>query len=243
MRTIKRALSIFNCFSDAHPALSLQEISNALKLAKSTTFRLTQALEEAGYLVRLDDQKYCLSHKFVRLGRLTQNALDIYQISHPVMKHLAKISGESVTLYSMENLHMICLAVVTTPAPLMSLNRTGDRVPLSLGAASLILMAHSARHSSLNTLVTLAKQLRHPKKVLQSVLRNVKKQGYAVSHGGSISGLSAVAVPIFDLHDEVRYSLNIVLPTVRVRGRIVQLTAILRAAGKKISKGLGANTE
>ncbi|MBI3918374.1 MAG: helix-turn-helix domain-containing protein [Betaproteobacteria bacterium] len=40
MRTITRAFSVFNCFSDSSPKLSLQEISKDLRLAKSTTFRL-----------------------------------------------------------------------------------------------------------------------------------------------------------------------------------------------------------
>lgn len=243
MRTIRRALSVFGCFSNERPSLSLQEISITLRLAKSTTFRLVQSLEDAGYLIRLADQKYCLSFKFVRLGGLAQSTLDICQISLPVMKHLASVSGESVTLHTIEGLNRVCLNVVTTPAPLMSLNHPGECAPLSLGAASLVLMAYSTNHSSEKTLASLAKQLRHSQKDLQSIFRNVKKQGYVVSHGGSVPGLSAISVPIFDIQDQARYSLSIVLPTIRARGRIAQLTAILREAGRKISAGFGARAE
>lgn len=123
----------------------------------------------------------------------------------------------------------------------MGLNEPGDRFPLTLGAASLVLMAHSAQHTSPQTLASLAKHLKQPQKILWTILSNAKKQGYAVSHGGSIAGISAVSAPIYDYREDVRFSVNIVLPTARVRGRIEFLTRLLRDAGNKISLGLGSS--
>lgn len=105
----------------ATPKLSLQEISNALKLAKSTTFRLVKTLENLGYRVRLEDQRYCLSLAFVRLGGLAQNTLDVCQIARPVMANLAMTAGESVTLFTVEGQEFICVDVFTTPAAVLRL--------------------------------------------------------------------------------------------------------------------------
>ena len=241
MRTIRRAFSVFNCFSETTPRLSLQEISNRLRLAKSTTFRLVRSLEDLGYLVRLEDQRYCLSLKFVRLGGLAQATLDVCQIARPVMQELAGISGESVTLFTLEGQDFICLDTFTTPAPLMSLNRPGERAPLSLGAASLVLMAYLPEPALKGLLPVVARRMRHTQKDLLSILGNVRKQQYAVSHGGSIPGLSGLSVPLFSTDDTARYSLNIVMPTLRARGRIAPLLKALRKAGQKVSKGLGAS--
>jgi DNA-binding IclR family transcriptional regulator len=241
MRTIERALSVFSCFSEASPKLTLQEIANRLELAKSTTFRLVRTLEDLGYLVRLEDQRYSLSLKFVRLGGLAQSTLDICQIARPVMEKLARSSGESVTLFTIEGQDFVCLDVCTTPAPLMSLNRPGERAPLSLGASSMVLMAYLPEQTFRTMLPALARRLRHSQRDLVSILTTVRKQQYAVSHGGSVPGLSAIAVPLFSSDDAVRYSLNIVLPTVRVRGRIAPLLQMLRQGGQKVSRGLGAS--
>jgi len=240
MRTIGRALAVFDCFSETSPDLSLQQIAAKLTLAKSTTFRLVQILEKSGYLVRLENLRYCLSHQFLRLSRITENSLTVIDVAKPKMSWLAKESGECVTLYGIEGRNQVCLASVKGANPIMGLNEPGDQFSLTLGAASLVLMAHSAQHTSSKTLASLAKHLKQPQKVLRTILSNAKKQGYAVSHGGSIAGISAVSAPIYDYRENVRYSINIVLPTARVRGRIEFLTRLLCIAGNNISVGLGS---
>jgi len=241
MRTVRRAFSVFDCFSASRSRLSLQEIAATLGLAKSTTFRLVKVLEDTGYLVRLDDQKYSLSLKFVRLGGLAQATLDVCQVARPIMEVLARSSRESVTLFAIEGDEFICLDVITTPAPLMSLNRPGERAPLGLGAASMVLMAHLPEDVLKPMLPSIARRVRHSQRDLLSILRTVRRQQYAVSHGGSVPGLSALSVPLYGTDDRVRYSLNIVMPTIRVRGRVAPLLELLRKAGHKVSMGLGAS--
>lgn len=241
MRTISRALSVLDCFEASASKLSLQEISTRIGLAKSTTFRVVKTLEDHGYLVRLQDQKYCLSLKLARLGGLAQGTLDVVQVARPIMENLARSSRECVTLFTSEGREFVCLDVCTTPAPLMSANRPGERAPLGLGAASLVLMAHLPGPALQEMLPSIARRVRHSQRDLGSILANVRKQQYAVSHGGSIPGVSALSVPLFGADDTSRYSLNIVMPTVRVQGRIAPLLKLLRQAGRKVSRGLGAS--
>ena len=61
MRSVQRILAVFESFTSEKSSLTLQEIAGRIGLPKSTTFRLVQSLEKAGYLVRLEDQQYCLS--------------------------------------------------------------------------------------------------------------------------------------------------------------------------------------
>lgn len=240
MRTLQRACAVLDCFSAATPRLSLQELANRLRLAKSTTFRLVNALEGLGYLVRLADQRYCLSLQFARLGGLAQATLDVRQIARPVMEALAGSSGESVTLFAVEGGDFVCLDAVTPPAPPMSLYRPGERAPFSLGAASMVLMAYLPEDALQAMLPAVARRMRHTRRELRSILGNVRRQQYAVSHGGSAPDLSGLSVPLFSADATARYSLNIVMPTFRARGRIAPLLKALRKAGQKVSAGLGA---
>lgn len=240
MRTIRRAFSVLDCFSAAAPRLSLQELSNRLRLAKSTTFRVVHSLEALGYLVRLADQRYCLSLQFARLGGLARDTLDVRQIARPAMEELADLSGESVTLFAVEGGDFVCLDALTTSAPPMSLYRPGERAPLSLGAASMVLMAYLPEDAMRGMLPAVARRMRHTREELRSILSNVRKQQYAVSHGGSAPDLSGLSVPLFSADATVRHSLNIVMPTLRARGRIAPLLKALRKAGQKVSAGLGA---
>ena len=243
MRAIGRALSVLECFSASTPELSLQEISRRLGLPKSSTFRLVNSLEQLDLLVRLENQKYCLSLKICRLGDLARASLDVRHAARPIMQELASLSNESVTLFALARHEFRCLEVCAPSAPLMVLYRPGQRSPLTLGAASLVLMAYLPENALKSVLPAVARRVRHSRRELQSILAHVKQQQYAVSHGGAFAGISALSVPVFSLDANAHYSLSIVMPTVRARGRIAPLLPHLRIAGAKLSARLGASSQ
>lgn len=243
MRSIARALSVLECFSASAPELSLQEISRRLGLPKSSTFRLVNSLEQLDLLVRLENQKYCLSLKIARLGELARASLDVRHAARPIMQELASVSMESVTLFALTRHEFTCLEVCAPSAPLMVLYRPGQRSPLTLGAASLVLMAYLPESALKGVLPAVARRVRYSQRELRSILAHVRKQQYAVSHGGAFAGISALSVPVFSLDADSHYSLNIVMPTVRARGRIAPLLGQLRLSGARLSARLGADTQ
>lgn len=240
MRTVDRALAVFDCFTPEHRRLSLQDIARAVNLPKSTTFRLVQALEEQGYLARLENQQYSLSFKFVRLAGLVESNLDIRQIVRPVLEKLARACGESVTLSTVMGLERVCVDVVNTPSPLMSLTKPGEHIRLGVGATSLMLMASLPQPKLDRVLRSMPRNSGQSKQKLVSMLNGVRKRKYAVSHGGRVPGLSGVAVPVIDGEGETQYCLSIVLPSVRATDRIPDLLKRALAAGADLSRRLGA---
>jgi hypothetical protein len=55
-----------------------------------------------------------------------------------------------------------------------------------------------------------------------------------------VPGLTAIAVPIFDIEGRVRHSLALTGPSVRVDPRDHELAEVMTAAGREISSRLGA---
>src|SRR5215210_6342492 len=100
MRAVQRILAIFESFSTQRSSLTLQEIADRIELPKSTTFRIVQSLEQACYLVRLEDQKYCLSFRFTRLAGLVKSTLSIREIARPIMTELAEHTKETVSIHT-----------------------------------------------------------------------------------------------------------------------------------------------
>ena len=240
MRTIDRALSVFDCFTRAHPSLSLQDISRCVNLPKSTTFRVVQALEARGYLARLENQKYSLSFKFVRLAGLVESTLDIRQIGRPVLEKLARTCNESVTLSTVEGLDRVCVDVVNTPSPLMTLTKPGEHYRLGVGATSLMLIASLPQPKVNRVLRSMPRKAGHTRQKVLSALKTVRKQGYAVSHGGRVAGLSGIAVPVIDADGAAQYCLSIVLPTARATDRVPDLIRSALKAGADLSRRLGS---
>ncbi|HEX4325254.1 MAG TPA: IclR family transcriptional regulator [Burkholderiales bacterium] len=239
MRTVKRALAVLEAFHRDNPNLSLQEIADEIGLAKSTAFRLVRTLEECGYLIRTDDKRYSLSFKFVRMAGLAQSYLDVRSLVRPSLAELAAASGESVTFHAIEDDARVCIEVVNTPSPLMSVNRPGERIPLGLGGASLVLMASLPAAQLEEILPRAARNAKCSRRELLTILDTVRRQGYAVSHGGGIPGVSGVSAPVHDAEGIPRYCVSIVIPTVRVRGKISSFTTLVRAAAADISRQFG----
>jgi IclR family KDG regulon transcriptional repressor len=239
VRTIERALAVLESFDAGHPSLSLQEIADEIGLAKSTAFRFVKTLEACGYLVRHVNLRYSLSFKFVRMAGLAQSFLDVRSLVRPALAKMAAASGESVTFHAIEEQSRVCIEVVNTPSPLMSVSRPGERIPLGLGGASLVLMAHLPPAQLDGILAFAARNARCSRRELRSILGTVKRQGYAVSHGGGIPGVSGISAPVHDPEGEARYCVSIVIPTVRVKGRVAGLLTLVRAGAADISKRLG----
>src|SRR3954467_4680673 len=137
MRAVQRILGIFESFTPEQSSLTLQEIADRIELPKSTAFRIVQSLEKAGYLVRLDDQKYCLSFRFTRLAGLVRSTLGIREIARPVMTQLAEATQETVSIHTISGRNRVCIdALATASSPLRSISQPGEHVALSAGSSS-----------------------------------------------------------------------------------------------------------
>ncbi len=242
MRGVGRTMAVFDCFSEDRPSLNLQSIANCVGLPKSTAFRLVQSLAEAGYLVRLENQQYCLSHKFVRLAGLVQPCLDIRSIARSVMEDAARASGETVTLNAARGRERVCLHVVDTLSPLTAIAKPGQHVPLVDGATAKLLLAFLPRTAFREAVSYAARISGQPHSTLLTELERVRSAGYAVTHGERVSGMSAVAAPVRDT-DDVRYCIAIAGPTARMKPRIGDHIRIATSAGEEVSRRLGARLQ
>lgn len=152
MRSVQRILAVFESFSSDRSSLALQDIADRIELPKSTTFRIVQSLEQAGYLVRLEDQQYCLSFRFTRLAGLVKSTLGIREIARPVLLDLADKTKETVSIHTVSDRNRVCIDSVSTgSSPLRAVVQAGEQIPLLVGSASKVLVAFmrisSCRHS------------------------------------------------------------------------------------------------
>ncbi len=243
IRAVGRALAIFDAFDNEHLSLSLQEIAERIRMPKTTAFRLVATLERAGFLIRMDNQRYSLSLKLARLGGLVRSTLGIRDIARPVMLQVNEQLQETITLNAIVGNHRMVLDVVDTPSPLMSMARLGERMPLLLSASARVLMAYMPAEELESVLAANVTTPDFDRAALDRELARFKKQGFGISRGQRVPGLTAIAVPIFDIHDQVRYCLSVTGPSVRIDPRDHELADIMVAAGRDISSRLGASPE
>jgi DNA-binding IclR family transcriptional regulator len=242
MRAVQRILAIIECFTPERRSLSLQEIADRIQLPKATAFRIVHSLEEAGYVVRLENQQYCLSFRFIRIAGLVKSTLDIRSLARPVMEELTEKTEETVCIYTVSGQSRVCIDTMTAAMQLRSVMQPGDHAPLLSGSSSKVLLAYMPPIQQQPLLPAMAKASKRSRTALIAELDAVRKQGYAISHGERHLGLSGIAAPIADMNEQVRYCLTLSGPTVRIQLHEKQFTNLLVKAAARISRQFGGKS-
>jgi DNA-binding IclR family transcriptional regulator len=240
VRAVERALAIFDAFDMEHQSLSLQEIGERIGMAKATTFRLVNTLLSKGFLVRQENQQYCLSMKVLRLAGLVKATMGLREIVRPTMLDISRQIGETVTLNVRSGTERICLDVVETPSALMSVVRPGERVSLNkLGATGRVLLAYCS-DAELDVILAEAPNGKGiDRKALERDLARIRAKRFAFKSGDRLEGLSAASVPLFGIEKQVRHSMSVSGPSVRMDHREREITKIMVQSGSNISEMLG----
>ena len=244
MRSVQRILAIFESFSADRSSLSLQEIADRIDLPKSTTFRIVQSLERAGYLVRLEDNQYCLSFRFTSLAGLVRSTLGIREIARPFLLTLAEETKETVSIHTISGTDRVCLdSVSTAAAPLRAVVQAGEHIPLLMGSASKVLMAYLPKAELAPIVTNVARARKRTKGEVLEELEKVRQQGYAVSHGERLLGISAISAPITNFNEEVHYCLSVGAPTVRMQMHEKEFIKLVVSAATNISRQFGGKAQ
>jgi IclR family transcriptional regulator, KDG regulon repressor len=169
-------------------------------------------------------------------------------------------TSETITLNTIVGSERMVLEVVDTPSPLMSMARQGQHMPLLLGASSRIMMAFMETKEldavlKANTIGSAGKlRVRHSfgtsesdrlfdRAAFDRELARFRRQGYAISRGQRVTGLTAISAPITDMEGKVRHCLSLTGPSVRIDPRDLEFAEILVNAGRDLSNRLGASPQ
>ncbi|MBN2470308.1 MAG: IclR family transcriptional regulator [Anaerolineae bacterium] len=241
---VDRALDVLLLFRDGRTYASVDEISHALDIPRSTVYRYVRILSDKGLLERTGAAHYRLGLALLELGRyaLASNR-DIRLTALPSMKRLAEDIGESVSLMRIFDRHVICIESIEGRHALRVTIEQGRTQALHAGASSKILLAHlpesewdgllelPLRRFTANTTTDID--------TLKAQLRQIRQEGYCVSDGEIDVGARAIAVPLWNLRREVIAALSIEAPASRMdERRIAEYREKLAAEARAIHQSL-----
>lgn len=230
----------------AHPpAMSLQDLSAAVGLAKSSVHRLLMTWLDLGYVARRPSGEYELGLAAVELARRVSRRNQVVELSHQTLRRLHRESGESVYLGLYRAGRVVLLDALEGIHPLRVIIDLGEVCYLHASAQGRAVAAFLDPES-------LAAQLRAsgmPKinartetgwRTLQERLREVRKDGYAMNREETVEGAVCLGVPFFaGAGGPVLGSLGVSIPVCRA----TELTLhhhirLLRDAGQALSEVL-----
>lgn len=192
--SLQRGLQMLSLVQD-NGRLRVSDISERLGVPLSTVYRYVAALKDSGFAREIDGY-------LVASERLAEPGLEsphLVQMAAPVLHRLRRETGMSAVLAVRVHISAVCLDVALAhPTHRVSFTR-GQVRSLYAGASALTLLAHAPQkvvkelvgaEMRTYTNATLTPEIIGP------YLQQIRRDGYAVSHGQITPGMVGVGVPV-----------------------------------------------
>jgi len=190
--------------------MGVKSIAQALGMVTSTCLHILRVLVDEG-LVKVDATKrYSLGVEMLSLAR---SAIDSNSFPAAVQAVLDRVSTQwSVTAIGVEigGLdHMVVLALSHSKIPFRLHVDVGSRFPALISATGRLVAAYCNQPWSEieRRFRSLRWQDAPDIKVWRKELEAVRKKGYSIDRGNYISGVTVLAVPVFNARKEITHTL------------------------------------
>jgi DNA-binding IclR family transcriptional regulator len=246
VQVIDRALAILDTLSVHGPDLGLAELSEKLKLHKSTVHRLIMVLERHNLIERNSvNGRYRLGLKLFELGTRAVSQLDLRERARPYLERLVLETSETVHLGILDDAEVVYLEKVEPARSVRMATSVGRRNPAyctAMGKAILTYLAEDQveaiiRKSGLkavtpNTITSLLE--------LKRELSAVRKRGYAVDNEEIEEGVRCIGCVVRNFSGEPVAAISISGPSFRLtESKVPVLATAVVAAAHGLSSGLG----
>lgn len=247
MSVLGKATQILDLVTIADRQSTLTEIAEQLGQPRSSVHRLLTELMTLGLLTRRANATYAAGPRLVHWGEVAAHSIDLVEVARPRMEWLRDRLGESVHLYVREREHRICVAAVEGHYELRHFTEIGRPLPLRVGAAGKLLLAHADPATRSQEIARIATDPPSPRaptaRELEAQLEEIGRSGWATSIGEREEGLVAAAVPIKDGLDRVVAALSVSGPSGRLAAeKLVALRPDIVEAAGQISEELGRSS-
>lgn len=243
LKTIEKALLVFECFANGDIAVSTTELAKRLNTNKATMSRVLATLKSYDYLEQDSiTRKYKIGPAMVKLSRAVHQSLEgtVTTVAAPIANQLRDLVGETVhmELLSGDNMYLAYIAV--TPNPISLNIKVGDFVLPHAHAGAKAIAAFSPKEVVEKWLKkdfpVYTKNTITAPGLLREEYDKIRKTGVAYDFAGYLEEIDAIGTPVFNHEDAVVAALLIVVPSYRLKGGWTeQHIAELKKAANAIS--------
>lgn len=215
-----RAVRLLKIFSNERPEMSLAELSKASGLNKTTTHRLLRALQSEALIERnAATSAYSLGPGLMALGVQALSSSDLRRRVRPILRKLARETGETATLEVPVENSMLILDEVAGRHVVGAAGNIGTRWPIhatSTGKAWLAFDEAGLERLMDTVLQPLTARTQIKKELFPPQLAEIRKRGYAITVDELEDGFTAIAAVIRSPLGDVQGALSLGGPTQRL---------------------------
>lgn len=241
--TLQRGIAILEHLARRQQAATTAELVEQLGYPSASIFRITQELEQLGYLSRDPvTKKHSLTNKFLLLGQPKGNGGTLTEASLAAMRQLNRETGETTQLCCLVDTRMVIIEQLIATHAFKYSAQIGASCPAYSCAPGKILIAHLPDDEQQELIGRLKFKAYTPTtittaKAFRQEMKRIVDCGYAVDQSEGLEGIHCVAAPIRDRHGYPVGAITVAAPASRIPkarfaevGKLVaELTAIAEA--------------
>jgi IclR family transcriptional regulator, KDG regulon repressor len=244
VQAVVLALQILEMLAFGGEAARITDLASALGTSKTRIFRHLQTLVALGYIVQdTSTDRYRAGVRLAQLGLASANQFNLLSVSRPIMRGLRDALGHTVVLSKVEGGRVYALEQVDGSSLLRIGIVIGSRLGLHSSAQGKLVLAFGSADlledtieaglsASASRTITSADRLRRE-------IGSVRAQGWAVAPSETLTGLNALAVPIFEAGDRLVGTMAILGSVDEIPRRPTsRYIALMCAAANEISASL-----
>jgi IclR family pca regulon transcriptional regulator len=213
VESIARGFDVLKAFDRSRPTMSLSEVASAADLARPTARRILRTLTMLGY-VWAAEGNFELTPRVLELGLTYVQAFGLWDVARPHLEDLVAKTHESSSIAQLDGSDIVYVARVAVPKIIALAVHIGTRfpaVPTSLGK---VLLAGLEPEELEKTLAEpsragVAPRWQPDRAELDTALREVRAQGWALTDEQLALGIRSVAAPLRDGSGRVMAAVNV----------------------------------
>jgi IclR family KDG regulon transcriptional repressor len=202
LASLEKSLKLIDTLSKNPRGMSLSQLSEALNYPKSTAHHILSTLLPYEYVSQdPETKKYSLGFKFLSIGRVILDTIDVRRTAHRHLLELHEQCKEAVHLAILRDGKVIYIDKIDTQGMVSLATYIGYRTDPHAAAGGKILISELSRKQIIDIyqerpLKTYGKNTITSIPRLFEELEKIKKQGYAIDNEEYYEGIRCVAAPI-----------------------------------------------
>lgn len=207
---IDRMMEVLAQLERRDAGASIRDLVAALKLPRTTVYRILNTLQLHGMVRRDEAGAYQLGSRLLALASHVAtgaSTVDLVAVAQPFLDRLADEIGEGTKLSVVDGDMILVLAAAPARREYALSVTPGQRLPMHAGASGKLLLAHLPEDKideilSRPLVAFTPRTLTDPRR-LRADLTRIKRLGYAQDKGEGTPSVLAYAAPVIDTRGEV----------------------------------------
>jgi IclR family pca regulon transcriptional regulator len=238
--SLARGLAVLRAFSKEHPEMTLSQVAGATRLSAATARRCLHTLVDLGYAAKRG-KLFLLRPAVVSFASAYLESMNLEQIVRPYLQEVRDKTGDSSSLAVLSETEILYLVHVSTNRMVRVPCTVGTRFPAYPTSLGRVLLAYQSKETIDDyfrkaKLTALTEKTVTSKSALRTILTKVREERYASIEDELDYGLVSVAVPIFNVDNQIIAAVNCSTSTARAGRNDMTATRVpvLREAARSI---------